>query len=78
MRPTRTYVIILSKVIRLEKGFYYIVVTVGSNHCFVNGDMDLSDRFEEVKRFDTREDAEEFIQKHLHGKRTKILPFDVA
>ncbi len=46
------------------KEFYYIVVTVSGHNCFINRDMDYSDDFETVLKFDSKELAADFITDH--------------
>ena len=54
--------------------YYYIVVEVSGQKCFINRDMDFTDDFETVLKFEQREYAEEFIEKHkLQDKTPKIL-----
>ena len=60
---------------KMNKGFYYIVVTLGTEIYFVNKDMDYTDNFDDVIRFDTAEQAQEHIEKHLSGKDAKTIPY---
>lgn len=58
----------------VSKSFYYIVVEVSGQKCFINRDLDYSDDFEMVRKFESREYAEEFIENHnLQDKNPKIL-----
>ncbi len=58
----------------MSKGFYYIVVTMGNKSYYINKDMDYTDNFDDVLRFDSEELAQEYITKHLCGKDAKSLP----
>ena len=40
---------------------------------FVNKDMDYTDNFDDVMKFDSEE--QEHIEKHLTGKVTKTIPY---
>lgn len=42
---------------------------------FVNKDMDYTDNFDDVMKFDSEEQAQEHIEKHLTGKVTKTIPY---
>lgn len=58
----------------MSKSFYYIVVEVSGQKCFINRDLDYSDDFEMIRKFECREYAEEFIETHnLQDKNPKIL-----
>ena len=58
----------------MSNRFFYVVVEVGGQKCFINRDMDFTDDFETVLKFEKREYAEEFIEKHkLQDKTPKIL-----
>lgn len=58
----------------MKEKYYYIVVEVSGQKCFINRDMDFTDNFETVLKFEQREYAEEFIEKHnLQDKTPKIL-----
>ena len=71
----------MSAIMRLVPGgvwvnetFFYIVVEVSSQKCFINRDLDYSDDFDMVRKFEKREYAEEFIETHnLQDKNPKIL-----
>lgn len=54
--------------------FYYIVVEVSGQKCFINRDLDFTDDFEMVRKFEKQIYAEEFIESHnLQDKKPKIL-----
>lgn len=54
--------------------YYYIVVTIENQHCFINKDMDYTDRFSDVLRFNSHEDAMEFIRHHkLQNKAARVI-----
>lgn len=58
----------------MNETFFYIVVEVSSQKCFINRDLDYSDDFDMVRKFEKREYAEEFIETHnLQDKNPKIL-----
>lgn len=58
----------------MDRNFFYIVVTIGGQKYFINRDMDYSDNFEDVLKFELREIAEDHILKHrLTGKNAEIL-----
>lgn len=58
----------------MSKSFFYIVVEVSGQKCFINRDLDYSDDFDMVRKFENREYAEEFIETHnLQDKNPKIL-----
>ena len=58
----------------MSKSFYYIVVEVSGQKCFINRDLDYTDDFEMVRKFESKELAEEFIETHnLKEKNPKIL-----
>ena len=58
----------------MNETFYYIVVEVSGQKCFINRDMDFTDDFDTVFKFEQRENAEEFIEHHnLKGKNPKVL-----
>lgn len=59
----------------MSKGFYYIVVTLGTERYFVNKDMDYTDNFDDVMRFDTDKQAQEHIEKYLSGKDARAIPY---
>ena len=41
----------------MRTNYHYIVVTIGDNKYFINKDMDYTDDFSNVLRFDSRKDA---------------------
>ena len=54
--------------------FFFIVAEVSGQKCFINRDLDYSDDFDMVRKFEKREYAEEFIETHnLQDKNPKIL-----
>lgn len=58
----------------MGESFYYIVVEVSGQKCFINRDLDFTDDFEMVRKFDKQIYAEEFIESHnLQVKKPKIL-----
>ena len=58
----------------MSKSFFYIVVEVSGQKCFINRDLDYSDDFDMVRKFENKEYAEEFIETHnLQDKNPKIL-----
>lgn len=58
----------------MNETFFYIVVEVSGQKCFINRDLDYSDDFDMVRKFEKREYAEEFIETHnLQDKNPKIL-----
>lgn len=60
----------------MDRGFYYVVVTLNGSQHFINYDLDYTDSFEEVYRFPSREAAEGFIGRHkLAGKEAKVLQY---
>ncbi len=59
----------------MSRGFYYIVVEIDGKKYFVNKDMDYTDNFDDVMKFDSEEQAQEHIEKHLTGKVTKTIPY---
>lgn len=59
----------------MSRGFYYIVVEIDGKKYFVNKDMDYTDNFDDVMKFDSEEQAQEYIEKHLTGKVTKTIPY---
>ena len=59
----------------MSRGFYYIVVEIDCIKYFVYKDMDYTDNFDDVMKFDSEEQAQEHIEKHLTGKVTKTIPY---
>lgn len=58
----------------MDASFYYIVVEISGQKCFINRDMDYTDDFDMVLKFEKHEYAEEFIEHHrLVNKHPKIL-----
>lgn len=58
----------------MGESFYYIVVEVSGQKCFINRDLDFTDDFEMVRKFEKQVYAEEFIESHnLQDKKPKIL-----
>lgn len=58
----------------MGESFYYIVVEVSGQKCFINRDLDFTDDFEMVRKFEKQIYAEEFIESHnLQDKKPKIL-----
>ena len=58
----------------MGESFYYIVVEVSGQKCFINRDLDFTDNFEMVRKFEKQVYAEEFIESHnLQDKKPKIL-----
>lgn len=47
----------------MTTNYHYIVVTIGDNKYFINKDMDYTDNFADVLRFDDRNDALDFIRR---------------
>ena len=58
----------------MGESFYYIVVEVSGQRCFINRDLDYTDDFDTVRKFEEYVYAEEFIERHsLQDKMPKIL-----
>lgn len=58
----------------MKNSFFYIVVEVSGQKCYINRDLDYTDDFEMVRKFEGREHAEEYIETHnLKDKNPKIL-----
>jgi anionic cell wall polymer biosynthesis LytR-Cps2A-Psr (LCP) family protein len=58
----------------METGYHYVVVTIGNVRYFINTDMDYTDNFADVLRFDSGEDALDFIRRrHLYDKDALVL-----
>lgn len=58
----------------MTTNYYYIVVTIGDNEYFINKDMDYTDNFEDVRRFDDKADAVDFIQRrNLACKAAQVI-----
>lgn len=58
----------------MTTNYYYIVVTIGDNEYFINKDMDYTDNFADVRRFDDKADAVDFIQRrNLACKAAQVI-----
>lgn len=58
----------------MRTNYHYIVVTIGDNKYFINKDMDYTDDFSNVLRFDSREDALDFIhRRNLQDKDAQVI-----
>lgn len=59
----------------MSGGFYYIVVEVGEKHYFIDKDMDFTDDFDRVLRFQSYRDAEDHIKSHINEHKSKIIKY---
>ena len=58
----------------VKKDFYYVVVEIGGKKYYINKDMDYSDDYDTVLRFDSEELAKDFIEKrNLESKMAKVF-----
>lgn len=58
----------------MTTNYHYIVVTIGDNKYFINKDMDYTDNFADVLRFDDRDDALDFIcRRNLREKNAQVI-----
>ena len=58
----------------MKTNYHYIVVTIGDSKYFINKDMDYTDNFADVLRFDSRDDALDFIQRrNLQNKAAQVI-----
>lgn len=58
----------------MTTNYHYIVVTIGDNKYFINKDMDYTDNFTDVLRFDDRDDALDFIRsRNLQEKNAQVI-----
>lgn len=56
--------------------FYYIVIDIDGERYYINNDLDLTDNFDTVRKFQSREDAEGFVARHYSEANTIILMFE--
>lgn len=58
----------------MNTNYFYIVVTIDGQKCFINKDMDYTDNFSDVLRFDNKDDASDFVSRRgLAKKNAKII-----
>lgn len=58
----------------MTTNYHYIVVTIEDNKYFINKDMDYTDNFTDVLRFDDRDDALDFIRsRNLQEKNAQVI-----
>ncbi len=53
--------------------FYYIVVNIDKQMYFIDKDLDLTDNFDFARRFQTKDEADEFISKHYPNGNANVM-----
>ena len=58
----------------VQKDFYYVVVEIGGKKYFINKDMDYTEDYDTVLRFESEALAQDFIEKRdLSLKQAKVF-----
>ena len=58
----------------MQKDFYYVVVEIGGKKYFINKDMDYTEDYDTVLRFESEDLAQDFIERRkLQEKMAKVL-----
>lgn len=58
----------------VQKDFYYVVVEIGGKKYFINKDMDYTEDYDTVLRFESEDLAQDFIERRkLQEKMAKVL-----
>ena len=58
----------------VKKDFYYVVVEIGGKKYYINKDMDYSEDYDTVLRFESEDLANDFIEKRdLMSKMAKVF-----
>lgn len=58
----------------MKKDFYYVVVEIGGKKYYINKDMDYSEDYDTVLRFESEDLANDFIEKRdLNAKAAKVF-----
>lgn len=58
----------------MTTSYHYVVVTINGGHYFINKDMDYTDNFNDVLRFEDYDSADDFVKrKNLAEKDARIV-----
>ena len=57
----------------MKKDFYYVVVEIGGKKYYINKDMDYSEDYDTVLRFESEALANDFIKDRDYSDKTVVI-----